>query len=78
MGNNWTTKLPNDQFIYGAEQNDQYNSSTNYQLYNNPTILGINFRKGVRDGYYVRDVELVTNGFSQAEGIGWTNIFKIN
>jgi hypothetical protein len=77
MANNWTTMLDNGSFIYGAEQNDAYNSNTNYQLYNNPIIGGVNFRKGVRDGCFVRDVELVTNGFSLPENIGWTNIFKI-
>ena len=77
MGNNWTTMLAEGAFIYGAEQNDAYNTNTNYKTYNNPVIGGVNFRKGVRDGFYVRDEELVTNGFSLPEGIGWTNIFKI-
>ena len=64
-------------YIYGAEQNEAYFSNTNYITYDNPDIQGLNFRKGVRDGRYVRDVEIVVNGFSQAEGIGWVNIFSI-
>lgn len=76
MGNNWTTKL-GDNFVYGLEQNDDYNSSTNYKTANNPTINGLNWRYGVRSGCFVRDEEIVVNGFSQLEGIGWQNIFCI-
>ena len=73
MANNWTVQL-GESFIYGAEQNPAYFSNGNYAVYNNPNILGLNIRKGVRNGCYVRDIELVVNGFSQLEGIGWTNI----
>ena len=76
MANNWTT-LVGDNYAYGVEQNDAYNSSTNYKTYNNPTINGMNYRQGVRNGCFVRDEELVVNGFSQAQGIGWQNIFSI-
>lgn len=77
MGNNWTTMIGNN-FIYGIEQNSDYFSAKNYENYNNPLINGLNFRKGVRGGIFVKDVEIVVNGFSQLEGIGWQNIFSIS
>ena len=76
MGNNWTTQL-NGYNIYGAEENGEYFTNTNYKLFNNPIIRGVNFRKGVRNGCFVKDEELVLSGFSLPEGIGWQNIFSI-
>jgi len=78
MGNNWTTVSPDGKnYIYGAEQNEAYDSNTNYKTFNVPTIGGLNRRIGVRDGRFVQDIELVKDGFGQLEGIGWTNIFSI-
>jgi hypothetical protein len=77
MGNNWTTMLDNGSFIYGAEKNPDYFSSGNYRVFNNPVLLGVNYRTGVRSGLFVTDLELVTDGFSGAEGIGWQNIETI-
>ena len=79
MGNNWTTVAPDGRnYIYGAEQNESYDSSTNYKTFNVPSIEGLNYRVGVRDGRFVKDIELVPYGFGQLEGIGWQNIFSIN
>lgn len=35
---------------------------------------GCRFREGVRDGDYVRDVELYAGGFADAEDVGWENV----
>jgi len=77
MANNWTSQI-NGTFIYGAEQNEDYINNTNYKSYNNPLLQGLNYRKGIRDGLFVIDEELVLYGFSGIEGVGWKNIFSIN
>lgn len=77
MANNWTTML-GDNFVYGIEQNEDYFNSTNYRSFNNPVINGLNYRKGVRGGEFVTDIELVVDGFSQVEGIGWQCIKRIS
>ena len=38
------------------------------------TDTGLLFRDGVRDSEYVIDKELISNGFSGVEGIGWVYI----
>jgi hypothetical protein len=76
MGNNWTTKI-GDSFFYGLELNTDNLNDGRYAYYNNPEVQGLNIRKGVRDGCFVRDIEIVPYGFTMLEGIGWKNFFKI-
>jgi hypothetical protein len=77
MANNWTTMLDNGTLIYGAEYNEDYISSGNYRLFNDPVLGAVNYRTGVRNGLFVTDLELVQYGFSLAENIGWQNIETI-
>ena len=81
MGNNWTSLVQqkgSSAYIYGADTNPAYLSNANYKVIENFDVNGLNTRVGVRDGNFVRDKELIEDGFSQAEGIGWSNIFLIN
>lgn len=77
MGNNWTT-FNQIAYAYGIEQNEAYINTGNYNVYNNPVVLGLNFRKGIRDGSFVIDEELYIYGFADAEGVGWKNIQTLN
>jgi hypothetical protein len=74
--NNWTTLLPSGQYIYGRELNEDYLVNSNYVIISDADVL--NLRKGVRNGKFVIDQELIPLGFSFAEGIGWQCIYSIN
>ena len=74
MGNNWTTQIPGDGVIYGAQLNYDYINSSAYKTF----IYGTNiYRKGVRDSFFVTDIELYPGGFLHAENVGWRNITKM-
>ena len=75
MGNNHTFFLDPYFGYMGQDTNQSYINTPNYKSYQvNPLNNSVNWRKGVRNGAFVVDVELYEYGFLAAENVGWVNV----
>jgi hypothetical protein len=77
MANNHTFLEPGTNFYQyrGDLVSENYLVNTNYVLYDDGVT---NYRKGVRNGIFVLDVELYPMGFADPENVGWNNMWSLS